>query len=107
MGVALVLAVATAVLLGVSDFFAARAARTVPAITVTRTAVLTSLVLSPLLLLVVDSQFLGHDMLLGAVSGLFMVGGLALLYQGYSVARMGIVAPLSSVLIAVVPVVWP
>ena len=106
MGVALVLAVATAVLLGVSDFFAARAARTVPAITVTRTAVLTSLVLSPLLLLVVDSQFLGHDMLLGAVSGLFMVGGLALLYQGYSVARMGIVAPLSSVLIAVVPVVW-
>ncbi|MFM2076583.1 MAG: hypothetical protein RJA49_473, partial [Actinomycetota bacterium] len=35
-----------------------------------------------------------------------MISGLMLLYEGYAVARMGIVAPLASVLLAVVPVLW-
>jgi drug/metabolite transporter (DMT)-like permease len=104
--VALVLAVAAALLLGLSDFFAARSARTVPSVTVTRTAVGVSVVLSPLLLFVVESKWIARDLMLGATSGLFMIAGLMLLYHGYSVARMGIVAPLSSLLIAVVPAVW-
>ena len=106
MGAALTLAVAAAVLLGSSDFFAARAARTTASITVTRTAVLTSAVLSPLLLLIVDSRWLLKDSILGGVGGLAMIVGLMLLYHGYSVARMGVVAPLSSVLLATVPVLW-
>ncbi len=106
MGAALTFAVAAAVLLGSSDFFAARAARTTASITVTRTAVLTSALLSPLLLLVVDSQWLLKDSILGGLGGLAMISGLMLLYHGYSVARMGVVAPLSSVLLATVPVVW-
>ncbi len=106
MGAALTLAVAAAVLLGASDFYAARAARTTASITVTRTAVLTSAVLSPLLLLVVDSHWILKDSILGAVGGLTMISGLMLLYHGYSVARIGIVAPLSSVLLATVPVMW-
>jgi drug/metabolite transporter (DMT)-like permease len=104
--VALLFAVAAAVLLGMSDFFAARSARTVPSITVTRTAVATSTVLAPLLLFVVDSRWAVHDTVLGIASGVFMIGGLMLLYEGYAVARMGIVAPLSSVLLAMVPVLW-
>lgn len=103
---ALLLAVAAAVLLGLSDFFAARSARTVPAITVTRTVVLVSALLAPLLLLVVDSEWSVADTVLAAFSGVSMIGGLLLLYQGYSVARMGIVAPMSSVLLAAVPVMW-
>ena len=103
---AIALAVAAAVLLGVSDFFAARSARTVPSLTVTRTVVATSTVLAPFLLLVVESRWSAADTTLGAVSGLFMTVGLMLLYQGYAVARMGIVAPLSSVLLAAVPVLW-
>lgn len=106
MTTALALAIAAALLLGASDFFAARSARSTSAITVTRTAVGTSTVLSPLLLLLVDSQWIGRDLFIGAMSGLFMIGGLMLLYRGYAVARMGIVAPLSSVLLATVPVVW-
>jgi drug/metabolite transporter (DMT)-like permease len=106
MGEALSLAVSAALFLGASDFFAARSARTTPSITVTRTAVLTSAVLSPLLLLVVDSKWLLKDSILGAIGGLAMIGGLMLLYHGYSVARMGVVAPLSSVLLATVPVLW-
>ncbi len=106
MSAALTLAVAAAVLLGASDFYAARAARTTASITVTRTAVLTSAVLSPLLLLVVDSHWILKDSILGAVGGLAMITGLMFLYHGYSVARMGVVAPLSSVLLATVPVLW-
>ncbi|MEQ1699692.1 MAG: EamA family transporter [Ilumatobacteraceae bacterium] len=106
MGLALTFAIAAALLLGGSDFFAARSARTTDSVVVTRTAVMTSSLLSPLLLLVVDSQWIAKDALLGALAGLSMITGLMLLYRGYAVARMGIVAPLSSVLIAAVPVLW-
>ena len=106
MSMALTLAIAAALLLGSSDFFAARSARTTPSVTVTRTAVGVSAALSPLLLLVVDSRWIAHDTFVGAVAGLAMITGLMLLYRGYAVARMGIVAPLSSVLLASVPVVW-
>lgn len=103
---ALVFAVAAAALLGASDFWAARASKHIPSITVTRSAVTVSLVLSPLLWLVVDSRWITRDVLIGAGSGLAMIGGLLLLYRGYSVARMGIVAPMSSVLLAAVPVAY-
>lgn len=106
MGADLVFAIAAAVLLGSSDFFAARSARTTPSVTVTRTAVTTSVVLSPVLLLLVDWQWVAHDVVMGVLSGVFMITGLMLLYQGYKVARMGVVAPLSSVLLATVPVLW-
>lgn len=102
----LLLAVISALLLGGSDFFAARSARTTPSITVTRTAVMTSVTLSPLLLLVVDSRWSWRDTIVGVLSGLAMIVGLMLLYEGYKVARMGIVAPLSSVLLTAVPVLW-
>jgi drug/metabolite transporter (DMT)-like permease len=104
--VALAYAVTAAVLLGLSDFFAARSARTTPSVTVTRTAVATSTVLAPITLLLVDGDWILQDTTIAAASGLFMILGLMLLYRGYAVARMGIVAPLSSVLLATVPVVW-
>ena len=95
MTTALVFAIAAALLLGASDFFA-----------VTRTAVATSVTLSPLLLLMVEWEWVAHDVIVGSLSGLFMISGLMLLYEGYAVARMGIVAPLASVLLAMVPVLW-
>jgi drug/metabolite transporter (DMT)-like permease len=106
MNVALALAVTAALLLGASDFFAARSARTTASLAVTRTAVATSVLLSPLLLLVVHFEVRTHDMVIAACSGIAMISGLMLLYQGYAVARMGVVAPLSSVLLASVPVLW-
>lgn len=106
MGLALTFAVAAAILLGLSDFSAARAALDTPSLTVTRTAVTTSVTLSPLLLLVVDSQWTLRDTTIGLISGVAMIAGLAMLYEGYKVARLGIVAPLASLLIAAVPVLW-
>jgi drug/metabolite transporter (DMT)-like permease len=102
----LLFAINAAFLLGASDFLAARSARTTPSITVTRTAVAVSTILSPALLLLVDFHWIQHDILIAALSGVSMITGLMLLYQGYAVARIGIVAPLSSVLLATVPVVW-
>lgn len=106
MSLAMVFAVSTALLLGGSDFFAARSARSTPSITVTRTAVSASVALSPLLLLVIDSRWVLRDVGIGALSGIGMITGLMLLYRGYAVARMGIVAPVCSVLLAAVPVLW-
>jgi drug/metabolite transporter (DMT)-like permease len=106
MGLALTFAVAAAILLGLSDFSAARAALDTPSLTVTRTAVTTSVTLSPLLLLVVDSQWTLRDTIIGLISGVAMITGLAMLYEGYKVARLGIVVPLASLLIAAVPVLW-
>ncbi len=106
MSFALTLAVIAALLLGGSDFFAARSALTTPSLTVTRTAVMTSVTLSPIALLVVHSRWTWRDSLIGGIGGIAMITGLILLYHGYKVARMGVVAPLASVLLAAVPVVW-
>jgi drug/metabolite transporter (DMT)-like permease len=102
---AITFGVLSALLLGLSDFLAARAARNAASLSVTRTVVSTSLVFSPLLLLLVDSAPTRRDLILGAGSGIAMITGLMLLYHGYKVARMGIVAPTSSVLLAAVPVI--
>jgi drug/metabolite transporter (DMT)-like permease len=102
--VALVFAVVAAVLLGVSDFMAARGTRSEPPATITRTVVAVSATTSPVLLLLVDWSWQWRDALLGALSGLTMITGILLLYRGYSVARMGVVAPMSSVVLTAIPV---
>jgi drug/metabolite transporter (DMT)-like permease len=94
------------VLLGISDFCAARASRTAHSLSITRTALLVSGVLAFGLTFVVKSRWQTVDMAKGAASGLAMMTGLALLYRGYSVAKMGIVAPSASVVLNAVPVLW-
>ncbi|MFM8867915.1 MAG: EamA family transporter [Ilumatobacteraceae bacterium] len=73
--------------------------------TVARTANLVSLILAPLVLLLDPGMWSVRDSLVGSVAGVFMMIGLLQLYRGYAVARMGIVAPSSSVLAAAVPLV--
>lgn len=102
----LVFGAVTALCLGTSDFFAARAGRTVPAFTVTRTALLTAGVISPVLLLIASSHFGIRDSMIAALSGVVMGSGLTMLYEGYRSSRIGIVGPTSSVLVALVPVLY-
>jgi drug/metabolite transporter (DMT)-like permease len=102
--VSLVYGIVTALVLGASDVCAARAARHVPSLTVARTALLASVLVSPLLLLVRSVTWTADDVLLGAASGLSLCAALGLLYRGYATAPVGIVAPTSSVLIGLVPV---
>lgn len=100
----LTLAVAAAILFGSSDFCAARSARNISSVTVARTANLVSLLLAPVVLLLDPGSWTLRDSLVGSAAGCFMMLGLLQLYRGYSMARMGIVAPSSSVLTAAVPV---
>ncbi len=95
-----------AIFIGSSDFFAARAGRHAPSVTVVRTAMLTAGVLTPILFLVIPSHVIARHLLIAALSGFMMAGGLSLLYQGYRVAPIGVVAPTASVVLALVPVVY-
>lgn len=99
-----ILGVVAGILLGCSDFCATRASRTVSPVSVTRTNLAVSGLIAPLLFFVKPVDWTLRDLVLGALSGLTLSAGLVLLYRGYSVARMGIVAPTSSVLLAAVPV---
>jgi drug/metabolite transporter (DMT)-like permease len=98
--------VLAALLLGVSDFFASRAGRIESAFSVTRTNMAVSTLLGPLLLLIKPWQWSTADAAKGVLAGASMSFGLVLLYHGYRVARIGVVAPTSSVVFAFGPLLW-
>ena len=100
------LGVVAGIMLGVSDFFANRASRTINPVSVSRTNLAVSAVIAPLLFFVKPIDWTLRDLILGTLSGITLSAGLVLLYRGYAVARMGIVAPTTSVLLAAVPVLF-
>ena len=97
------LALSSAVTYGAGDFAGGLAARRAPVLTVTVVAQGTGLVaLTPVALLVgghISLAALG----IGAVAGLCGTGGLLLYLRGLAVGPMGLVAPLSSVVGAALP----
>jgi drug/metabolite transporter (DMT)-like permease len=100
------LGVVAGILLGFSDFTANRASRTVSSVSVSRTNLAVSGVIAPLLLFVKPVEWTLRDIVLSTLSGITLSGGLVMLYRGYTIARMGIVAPTASVLLAAVPVLF-
>jgi drug/metabolite transporter (DMT)-like permease len=104
--VGVLLGIAAGILLGVSDFMANRASRTISSASVSRTNLAISGLISPLLLFVKPVEWRLSDLVIATVSGITLAGGLMLLYRGYTIARMGIVAPTASVLLAAVPVLY-
>lgn len=100
------LGLAAGILLGVSDFMANRASRTISSASVSRTNLAVSGLIAPLLLFVKPVEWRLNDIVIATVSGITLAGGLMMLYRGYTVARMGIVAPTASVLLAAVPVFY-
>lgn len=93
-----------AFLFGASDVMAARGSRTSRPIAVTRTALLVALVFTPLFLALKPWHIDGADLLYSSLSGVFNGAALLALYIGYTKAPIGVVAPLASVLTAMVPV---
>lgn len=102
---AVLLALCSAAAYGIGDFCGGMAARRVA----TATVVLWSHLLALLLLAVATSVVSGTvtigDLLIGAVGGLAGALGLGLLYKGLSVGPMSVVAPVTALLSAAVPVV--
>jgi uncharacterized membrane protein len=94
-----------AVLFGVSDLLAARASRRGGAVlSVTRTAVAVSVVVTMPVAFGLGVAVSMRELMVGAMSGVAMIGGIAVLYFGYSRSRIGLVAPVSAVTTAGLPV---
>jgi drug/metabolite transporter (DMT)-like permease len=105
--VAVLLGLLVAISYGAADFFGGVAARRAPAPVV----VLQSQALGIGLLLVIvvavpDQHAIGADLLRGVGAGMGGLLGLVLLYRGLAVGAMAIVAPITAVGAAVLPVGW-
>ncbi len=102
---AALLALVSAVCYGVSDFSGGLAARRVPATAVVLVSNGLSLLLALLAVgLLPGSTYSAGDMAWGAAAGVVGLLGVVLLYRGLAIGPMSVVAPLTAVLSALVPV---
>lgn len=99
------LALLGAVFYGLSDFVGGLFSRRTSAWSVALLAALSGAVFVSVAALVVDGDPTPTDLLWGVVAGLGNGLGTAFLYRGLAAGRMGVVAPISAVGAAVVPVV--
>jgi drug/metabolite transporter (DMT)-like permease len=91
---------------GSGDFVGGRASTTSPTIAVLFVLQACSLVGAAMLVLVVSAHVAPHDVVYGALAGAFNVVGLGLLYRSLARYPAGVVAPITAVVGALVPVVW-
>ena len=102
----IVLAAAAATLWGLGDFFGGRATRTLSPVAVTFAGQLVSLVPIGVLMLVLgDPAPGGRDWMWGLLAGVLGFVGMVLLYYSLGAGSMTVVAPLTGVLSAFVPMV--
>jgi len=100
-----VLALGSALSFGLADFMGGAASREAAPLRVTAVAQIASaVVLIPLVLFVAAPTVARADLLWGAGGGLFGMVGILALFAGLSRGAMGVVAPITAVLSAVVPV---
>ena len=100
------LALAAAVLAGTGDFFGGRATKKTNIVSVLAIShflgLLIILVLAPLM----AEEFKTNDFFLGVLASSFGLMGLTLLYRGLAKSPMAIVAPITAVACATLPVGW-
>jgi drug/metabolite transporter (DMT)-like permease len=99
------LALAGAVFYGLSDFIGGLYSRRTSAWAVALLAAAAGMVLSFAAALVLDGDPGGGDLLWGVAAGIGNGFGTAFLYRGLAAGQMGVVAPISAVGAAVLPVV--
>ncbi|MBD8606919.1 DMT family transporter [Aeromicrobium sp. CFBP 8757] len=102
---AIVLSLVSALAYGVSDFLGGIFSKRAPAWQIAVVGQTSSGVVSLVAALVVGGSPTGHDLAFGALAGLGAGFGVAFLYRGLSTARMGVVAPISAIGTALIPVV--
>ena len=95
----------SAIAWGAGDFSAGFASRKSGVVSVVLFSQLIGAVFLILLAMIFSGSFPPlRDMLLGGLAGVFGVLGLMALYEGLSRGRMGIVAPLSAIVTALIPI---
>ena len=103
---AILLGILVAASFGSGDFLGGRASRRAPTLTVLLTAQATAVLGAIIVCVFVGGRVGLHDLVFGALAGSISIVGIGLLYQGLSVGRMGVVAPLTALVSAVIPVAW-
>lgn len=102
----MVLGLAAAVAWGAGDFGGGLASRRVPVYGVVLVSQATGFVMCVAAAMILGEAFpTGSDVLVCAIGGLLGAFGITMLYRGLAIGRMGIVAPVTGVLAAVIPVV--
>ena len=100
-----VLGLGSSIAWGFSDFLGGVSTRTTPLLGVLAiTQIIGVLIALPLAIVHGETMPSQADLGWSVVSGLFGVVGLASLYHGLAVGRMGVVAPVTGVLVALIPV---
>lgn len=102
---AVVLALFSAATYGIGDFCGGMASRRVAATTVLLWSHLLGLALFLSVAPFVAGSATGGDMAIGALGGLCGAAGVGLLYKGLAIGPMSVVAPITALLSATVPVV--
>ncbi|MGI8791741.1 MAG: EamA family transporter, partial [Acidimicrobiales bacterium] len=104
---AVFLGVLVAVAYGAGDFFGGLASRRAAVTAVTFLSHVLGLVVLGLLVMTVGwGEPIRGDLVLGAIAGVFGAFGILLLYRGLATGRMSIVAPVTAVSAAVIPLLW-
>src|SRR5215467_2420564 len=103
---AVLLGVLVAMSFGSADFLGGRASRGAPTLTVLLVGQVVAVAGALVLALVVGADVEGRDLAYGAAAGACNVVGLGLLYQGLASGRMSVVAPVTAVTAAIVPIAW-
>jgi drug/metabolite transporter (DMT)-like permease len=104
--VAVLIGLLVAACFGSGDFFGGLASRRVAMISILCVGQLVAVGGAVLVALVFHGEPTGRDLAFGAIAGAFSVVALGALYQGLALGRMGIVAPITAVVAACIPVAW-
>jgi drug/metabolite transporter (DMT)-like permease len=105
--VAVLLGLLVAVSYGAADFLGGVASKRAPSpVVVLQSQILGIGLLAVLVLAIPDQHLIGADLLRGAGAGAGALLGLVLLYRGLAAGAMSIVAPITAVGAAVLPVAW-
>jgi drug/metabolite transporter (DMT)-like permease len=104
--VTIVFGLAAALAWGAGDFGGGIASRRAPVYGVVLVSQATGAILCIALALLLGESFpIGQDLLVCAIAGALGALGITMLYRGLAIGRMGIVAPVTGVLAAVIPVI--
>ena len=102
----LLLGVIVAASFGSGDFLGGLASRRMPTVTALGIAQLCALAGAVVVAVAAGGEPDQGDLLLGCAAGVLNVTALACLYRGLAIGRIGVVAPLTAVIAAVIPVSW-
>ncbi|KRA24157.1 hypothetical protein ASD65_06760 [Microbacterium sp. Root61] len=101
-----VLALVGALIYGSADFLGGLAAKRLRSIIVTSVAAASGFVLLACLYPFIGGAWSATDVAWGALSGLFGVGAIVLLYACLAIGPMSILSPLTAVVSAIAPMLW-